>query len=116
MPDLTLYRDDVTAIVDLLGQLRNLIPAYPHSPQRQRALRLRDLLSDRLRQELHPPRPASCDTCGALRPLYPVNPSLAYGIETFACAQCLGLEPEDEELTPQEREWLAEHDETKGRL
>lgn len=39
-----------------------------------------------------------CDCCGRMRPL---TRCWAYGIETFACDECLGIEPEDEadELT-----------------
>lgn len=96
MPDLTLYRDQVEKIAALLDKLRAVIPAYPHSPDRQAALRLAALLRDRLSQGLHPPPLASCDVCGALRPLSPVPAELCSGIETFACAQCQGIDDWEE--------------------
>ena len=38
---------------------------------------------------------ASCDCCGEFKVLYFVNPDLAYGIDTAACADCLDIPVED---------------------
>lgn len=39
---------------------------------------------------------ACCDCCGASVPREQIAVVIAYGIETAACCQCRGVEPEDE--------------------
>lgn len=57
MPDLTLYRDDVTVIRDALKCYRNVLRANQRETGTvQNVERLGDLLIDRLVQNLHPAR------------------------------------------------------------
>jgi len=47
---------------------------------------------------------ASCDCCGKVRKLYVVNPELACGIDTAACADCLNIPVEDRDEDDEESE------------
>ena len=44
------------------------------------------------------PEPAGeCDPCGRMVPISQLSNVIAYGIETRACCQCRGVEPDEEE-------------------
>lgn len=38
---------------------------------------------------------ASCDCCGEMVPISDIAKVIAYGIETFACGRCRGVEPDE---------------------
>lgn len=56
MPDLTLYRDDITVIRDALKCYRRVLLTTNRDSDRENAARIEDLLIDRLVQNLHPAR------------------------------------------------------------
>jgi hypothetical protein len=88
MPDLTLYRDDIETLIARLTSSD---------------LRLLAVLSDRLSQNLHPSRPASCDVCGRTAELHRVNRP---EIETYACSDCIEDRPSLSEWVLQLNDYL----------
>lgn len=45
------------------------------------------------------PATSECDTCGEVAPLHP---AIVSGIETFCCARCMGVDPEDDDEEEEE--------------